>query len=427
MRKIKNLFIVVLIIVIVAFPIPIFSISEEIAPYEYYYEQLSIDEKMLYREMSKLYDDSTLGITSIAEFEDFDFVFIYDKDTVPETEDYNEAVSEIEEIQAAQQGISHAMRSAHIALQMDHPELFGYSYRGYFWYDIDFDEEDTLTVFLNFVIEIFPIEGYGEYEEEFLRIFDKIRAIGAAGTRIEKLKAIHNYLVLNAKYKENESRAFTAAGAYLDGETVCQGYALAFKMACDYYGVPCVCVAGYSVQNQKKEKHMWNYVQMPDQKWYAVDVTWDDLDQSDFLCYDYFLVGTSTRDEYLGGYQFWETHKEDSGAFELTRQFSYPSLAESAYIPSKNEPIDTGLPPWITPSLPPTAAPTLPPIPTFTVSPVEKTPMSENEPVSSFEETDDNNIKIIKNNIKIILLLSGTAMFAGIGTLLIIIKKRRNQ
>ena len=81
MRKIKNLFIVVLIIVIVAFPIPIFSISEEIAPYEYYYEQLSIDEKMLYREMSKLYDDSTLGITSIAEFEDFDFVFIYDKDT----------------------------------------------------------------------------------------------------------------------------------------------------------------------------------------------------------------------------------------------------------------------------------------------------------------------------------------------------------
>lgn len=49
---------------------------------------------------------------------------------------------------------------------------------------------------------------------------------------------------------------------------VCESYAKALKVLCDKLGIPCVLVDGAD--------HMWNYVQMEDEKWYAVDVTWND-------------------------------------------------------------------------------------------------------------------------------------------------------
>lgn len=271
MRDIKKLFVGIIIISLLVFSAPVFAAGEELVPYEYYYEQLSTDEKMLYREVIALYNDS-FGITQIAEFEEFDYVFIYDKADFAGTEDYYSMVCEIKEIQAVQKEIFAALDSAHAALQLDHPELFGKHCSAYFWYDFDLEKETTVDVFLNFVIKLTSMEGYGEYTEEYLHVLDKVRQIGASGTRMEKLKAIHNYLIVNIVYEENESRCFFAPGAYLDGKSVCQGYAMAFKVACDYYGIPCICVGGHSIQDQEGEAHMWNYVQMPDQRWYAVDV-----------------------------------------------------------------------------------------------------------------------------------------------------------
>lgn len=53
---------------------------------------------------------------------------------------------------------------------------------------------------------------------------------------------------------------------------VCEGYASAFKVLCDSLDIPCVLVDG----STRYGPHIWNYVQMDNGCWYAVDVTLND-------------------------------------------------------------------------------------------------------------------------------------------------------
>jgi len=67
-------------------------------------------------------------------------------------------------------------------------------------------------------------------------------------------------------------------GSTGDVGPVCEGYARAFKVLCDKSDIPCVLAVGYakSTKNGTGEDHMWNEVQMDNNEWYAVDVTWND-------------------------------------------------------------------------------------------------------------------------------------------------------
>ena len=56
--------------------------------------------------------------------------------------------------------------------------------------------------------------------------------------------------------------------------------------------IPCVIVAGTAKQNGSEEPHAWNYVQMEDGLYYAVDLTWND--DGELASTDYFLVGAET-------------------------------------------------------------------------------------------------------------------------------------
>ena len=56
---------------------------------------------------------------------------------------------------------------------------------------------------------------------------------------------------------------------------VCEGYSRAMKVLCDRKDIPCVLLSGaarYSTDTPAEE-HMWNYVQMENGLWYAIDVT----------------------------------------------------------------------------------------------------------------------------------------------------------
>lgn len=94
-------------------------------------------------------------------------------------------------------------------------------------------------------------------------------------TRFQIVQALHDYLVRNCVYdrstvNEVVSPSRTAYGALANGKAVCQGYSLAYKLLLRRAGVPAVYVGSDSMQ------HAWNMVQMENNGWYHVDVTWDD-------------------------------------------------------------------------------------------------------------------------------------------------------
>ena len=96
---------------------------------------------------------------------------------------------------------------------------------------------------------------------------------------------------------------------------VCEGYAKAFQLICDEIDIPCILVSGLGGGGE----HMWNYVQMEDGKWYAMDVTWNDS-----TGYDTFLLaGKDVMDE---------KHTTDSRFMQTEHMtFSYPVLQDIAY------------------------------------------------------------------------------------------------
>ena len=102
--------------------------------------------------------------------------------------------------------------------------------------------------------------------EQYRRIHDDICSM-----------AVYNY---DAAAAGVVSQAHTAYGLLVDGDAVvCEGYAKAFKVLCDAVGLPCMLIAGESVQSGQFtgiSNHMWNAVCL-DGKWYSVDLTWNDL------------------------------------------------------------------------------------------------------------------------------------------------------
>lgn len=107
------------------------------------------------------------------------------------------------------------------------------------------------------------------------RVSEALTWIPNNATRFQIVQALHDYLVRNCVYdrsavNEVVSPSRTAYGALANGKAVCQGYSLAYKLLLRRAGVPAVYVGSDSMQ------HAWNMVQMENNGWYHVDVTWDD-------------------------------------------------------------------------------------------------------------------------------------------------------
>lgn len=154
---------------------------------------------------------------------------------------------------------------------------------------------------LNKAIEDFPVSG---------------------DTRQEQLLSIHDYISQFTYYDTNADFASSALGALVEPGVVCEGYSKGFKLICDRLGIPCVLVFG-NYNRSTNTAHMWDYVQMEDGKWYAVDVTWDDLDNDDVVKYQYFLKGSDS----------FNTNHTPESAYNITN-FTYPELSAEDYSPA---------------------------------------------------------------------------------------------
>ena len=114
-------------------------------------------------------------------------------------------------------------------------------------------------------------------------------------TDLQKIKAVHDYLVSTVAYDfENLQNgtigrtSYTAYGALVEHSAVCQGYALAFQVLMERLGIDSLFVSS------KAMNHAWNQVRLGGE-WYHVDCTWDDPvpDQPGVVEYDAFMVSDS--------------------------------------------------------------------------------------------------------------------------------------
>lgn len=202
-------------------------------------------------------------------------------------------------------------------------------------------------------------EQYQDVEELKAQIatrdgyIDTILSECTGATRYETLQNINAWLTKHNCYNNSadlnavDSTCRECIGA-LQGNTqalgpVCEGYAKAFKVLCDRLGIPCMLVEGIANNGSQSEAHMWNYVQMEDGSWYAIDVTWNDpvMDGvttavSGYEGERYFLIGQNTVNQTLS---FSQSHTPDltmnNSGVSMTEALS---LAEKAYVMATPEP-----------------------------------------------------------------------------------------
>ncbi len=121
----------------------------------------------------------------------------------------------------------------------------------------------------------------------------------------EKIKAIHDYLILNVTYDDDllklsmknptdisKYNGFYLEGVFNDKRAVCEGISKAFTVLCNIEGIKCVVVTGKQANNPNGIGHAWNKVYL-DGKWYIVDVTSDGTiinNSYEILSYQYFLI-----------------------------------------------------------------------------------------------------------------------------------------
>lgn len=119
----------------------------------------------------------------------------------------------------------------------------------------------------------------------------------------QKIKTFHDWLINNAKYDKNFDvntnrktypyHPYNAYGPLVEGYAVCSGYSDAMALFLNKIGIK-----NYKISNEvekNEEGHVWNYA-LIDNKWYHIDLTWDDpvtSDNSNILIYDFFLINDS--------------------------------------------------------------------------------------------------------------------------------------
>ena len=148
--------------------------------------------------------------------------------------------------------------------------------------------------------------------------------------KIIRAKKVHDWMIDAMEYDASETNVnkYNIYGAIHDKKAVCEGYARSFKYIMEKVGVPCVLVPGTAENSQGKiEAHAWNYVQIDD-KWYAVDVTWDDPvitgggTITDNEKYKFFLKGSE---------EFFKDHTQSGEFSENSMTFSFPILSTTNY------------------------------------------------------------------------------------------------
>ncbi|MFQ8785098.1 MAG: transglutaminase domain-containing protein [Clostridia bacterium] len=173
-------------------------------------------------------------------------------------------------------------------------------------------------------------EQIDQCESQVIAVKNQILNQIAGKNDIEKMRYIHDYLVDTIEYDQKfvEKNIYNIYGALVSKTCVCEGYAKASQYLLNEAGLENIIITGTATNSDgKTENHAWNYVNI-DEKWYAIDTTWDDPiivgggKLTNTIRYRYFLKGSST----MNKNHFISTKFTSSG-----QDFEFPKLSITDY------------------------------------------------------------------------------------------------
>ncbi len=237
--------------------------------------------------------------------------------------------------------LQYALQNSVDAFRYDYPQAFwlysaGVSYQ-YTMYGIGENYTSGEIASATITPQTYQRSDSGEEASGYIAQFEAAvsqsvqeitEACGQEADRYTIVRTIHDYLCDRLTYRDaDEQIVHTVLPVFAgDGGVVCEGYARAFKILCDRFDIPCICISGTGVTQEGSGSHMWNAVCMEDGAWYLTDVTWDD--QQDRIRHQYFLTGTNTEGYYL---PVSEDHIENTKFAENGMDFIYPALSLQTY------------------------------------------------------------------------------------------------
>ena len=173
-------------------------------------------------------------------------------------------------------------------------------------------------------------EQIDQCESQVIAVKNQILNQIAGKNDIEKMRYIHDYLVDTIEYDQTfgEKNIYNIYGALVSKTCVCEGYAKASQYLLNEAGLENIIITGTATNSDgKTENHAWNYVNI-DEKWYAIDTTWDDPiivgggKLTNTIRYRYFLKGSST----INKNHFISTKFTSGG-----QDFEFPKLSITDY------------------------------------------------------------------------------------------------
>jgi len=137
----------------------------------------------------------------------------------------------------------------------------------------------------------------------------------------EKVKAVHDYIVLNGKYDTNKIY-YSDYDLLTEGTSVCNGYALLTYNMLNKLNIPVNLVYGTAAG----EDHIWNMVKLGDY-WFHLDTTWNDP-SSDVgtVLYSYYMLTEKeiTKDHIID--ENLEIPKSTKNYYDYLKELSYEKL-----------------------------------------------------------------------------------------------------
>lgn len=168
---------------------------------------------------------------------------------------------------------------------------------------------EKFSLNVNYAVPTYPAskeEMDACYESVMSDVYDVVSEVSGM-SQYDAVKHIHDYIVHSTDYKDG-AYAHAAAGVFVDGNAVCEGYAKAFKVLCNRANIMSEVVFGKSGTFElmdlltPDDNHMWNIVQI-DGDWYEMDVTFDDPVGSNSLYDTYTFFNITSEDISLDHYR----------------------------------------------------------------------------------------------------------------------------